>query len=109
VNVRANVCVRSAKEATSVAPDELQLTQVIIYKGRWTPTRTAADSAPWIVSLGENWAGKPCGWVQYSDLFRWPEGFAGFGSRINCVGVAFAIKVGGRTATKRETIRCPNS
>jgi hypothetical protein len=47
--------------------------------------------------------------VQYSDLFRWPEGFAGFGSRINCVGVAFAIKVGGRTATKRETIRCPNS
>lgn len=92
-----------------MTPDYLRLTQFIIYKGRWTPTRSTTDYVPWIVSLGENWGGKPCGTVTYSDVFRRPEGFAGFGSRINCVGVAFSLEVGGRTATKRVTIRCPNA
>ena len=65
------------------------------------------DPTPqWLVALGENWKGRACGWVTYQDLFKHPEGFAGFGSSINCVGVAFSNKVAGMTATKRTTIKC---
>jgi hypothetical protein len=106
VNVKARVCVRSAAEAGRYAPDELRLTQFIIYQGRWRPTRVLTDPADWIVSLGENWGTSACGRVDYRDLFDRPEGFAGFGSSINCIGVAFSIKVAGATATKRTTIEC---
>jgi hypothetical protein len=109
VNVRARVCVRSATEATSVVPDQFRLTQFIVYKGRWRPVRSVIEYTPWIVSLGEAWGGTPCGWVPYTDAFRWPEGFAGFGSTINCFGVSFSLKVGNRTATKRIAIKCPNA
>jgi hypothetical protein len=107
VNVRARVCVRSSAEAGRVAPDELRLTQFFIYKGRWRPLRVLIDPTPqWLVALGENWGGKACGWVEFRDLFKHPEGFAGFGSSINCVGVSFSIKVAGATATKRTPIKC---
>ena len=109
VRVRAYVCLRSASEATRVAPDELRLTQYLIYQRRWRPTRSTIEYDNWVVSLGENWGGKPCGWVGFGDDFKWPEGFAGFDSPINCIGVAFSIKVGARTATKRVPIRCPNA
>ena len=108
VNVRAKVCVRSAAEADRYAPDELRLSQFIVYQGRWRRTRVITDPADWVVALGENWPGA-CGWVTYRDLFDWPEGFAGFGSSINCIGVAFVIKVAGSTDTKRTTIKCGSS
>jgi hypothetical protein len=65
------------------------------------------DPAPqWLVPLGETWRGRACGLVTYENVFKYPEGFRGFGSSINCFGVAFSIKVSGKTATKRETIKC---
>jgi hypothetical protein len=88
--------------------DQLRLTQYIIYKGQWRPVWSGTQYDQWVVSLGESWpVGSACGWVPFSDLLQWPEGFAGFGSRLNCFGVAFSLKFKGRTATERATIRCP--
>ena len=71
------------------------------------PFACSIDPAPgWLVALGENWNGSACGWVEFRDLFKHVEGFAGFGSSINCFGVAFSIKVAGATATKRTPIKC---
>jgi hypothetical protein len=106
VNVRAQVCLRSAAEAGRYAPDELGLTQYIVFKGRWRPTRVVNDPADWVVAIGENWGNRACGSVTYRDVFDRPEGFAGFGSSANCIGVAFSITVNTSRATKRTTIRC---
>jgi hypothetical protein len=75
-------------------------------KGRWRPTRVVNDPADWVVAIGENWANRACGSVTYRDVFDRPEGFAGFGSSANCIGVAFSITVNTSRATKRTTIRC---
>jgi hypothetical protein len=108
VHVYANVCVRSSAEVGRLVPEEFRLTQFIVYKGRWTPIRNVIEYAPWIVAFADAWQGKPCGTVSFSDPFRWAEGFAGFDRRDNCFGVSFSLKAGGRTASKRVTIRCPN-
>ena len=107
VKVRAYVCLRSESQATKVAPDELRLTQYLIYRRQWRPMRSVTEYDNWVVSLGESWRG-PCGWVDFSDDFKWPEGFAGFDSPNNCVGVSFSIKIR-KVATKRVAIRCPNA
>jgi hypothetical protein len=110
VNIHAYVCVRSASEALKVTPDELRLTQYLIYKRKWRRLRTVIESGyNWVVSLGENWGGKSCGWLDYDDVWYRPEGFPGFDNPAVCVGVSFSIKVAGRTATKRVAIRCPSA
>ena len=107
VRVRAKVCVRSNAEALRSYPDEFRLTQFLVQKGRWKPVRVLIDPAPQcLVPLGEMWRGRACGWVTFEDVFKYVEGFAGFGSSIECFGVAFSIRVSGKTATKRDTVRC---
>jgi hypothetical protein len=107
VRIKAQVCLRSNAEALNSYPDELRLTQFFIYKSEWRPLRVLIDPNPqWLVPLGETWGGRACGWLRFEDLWKHPEGFAGFGSSINCVGVAFSIKVHDRRASKRTTIRC---
>jgi hypothetical protein len=107
VRVRAEVCLRSNTEALRNTPDELRLTQFFVYRNRWRPLRVLIDPNPqWLVPLGETWGRSACGPVRFEDLFKYPEGFAGFGSKINCVGVGFSIKVNNARASKRVTIRC---
>jgi len=106
VRVRAKVCLPSKAEALETFPDELRLTQFFVSQGHWRPLRVLIDPNPqWLVPFGETWNGA-CGWVRFEDLWKYPEGFAGFGSAINCVGVAFSIRVDKSRATKRTTIRC---
>lgn len=106
VNVRAQVCLRSGAEAGRWAPDALGLAQYIIVRGRWRQTRVVNDPADWVVALGENWGGRACGSATYRDVFDRPEGFAGFGSSVHCIGVRFSITVNEARTSKRATIRC---
>jgi hypothetical protein len=106
VHVEAQACVPSSAQAWKLVPSELRLTQFVVYNGRWNPTLIVTKPHPWIVSFGDAFQGKACGRIAYRDLFEWPEGFAGFDSAINCLGVEFSVKVGARRASKRTTVRC---
>jgi len=104
IHVVARACV-STRELNS-APSEFRLTQFLVSKKRWTRLRTVTTHAPWIVAFGDAWQGKSCGKIPVRDLFLGAEGFAGFDSAVNCLGVELSIKVGSRRSTKRITIRC---
>lgn len=60
VRLRATLCLSSPAAARSMYPSEIRITHYAVSKTRrrWWAARTTIDHAPWLVPLGENWAGK---------------------------------------------------
>jgi hypothetical protein len=107
VRLRATVCVGSPK---ALYPD-IGITHFVLSGSptrKWWRIRTVVDSPPWLVPLQESWQGKECGPVQIDDPIP-PEHTGGveqLGNPYSCYGVAFTIKTGTASASKRAIIQC---